>query len=568
MRLTPAACLGNLSIHANACFQLGSPGQRPQAQQAVSCQAARLAEPLPAAVRRIQPPAWQGKPLRKQRVQKTFRFLGIRLPCRTWCLPLVAAFHFALPIARAEIDWNDSLPPDWSYEAPSPQERQPATIEPGLRRRAIPREPAADESQPVGENLELLTKSFSTRMRENRGPYQFGSPDGGGGAFVEVEAYRALLGLQPRIYRPGTIEFYPWFGISQSYETNVTLTSTNPQADFYVTPRAGLEIQLGTPDSIYNESYDTILALHGLYEAYADIFYLNPSLSAFNERLELNGRIGRAGAIWRPFVSASDLTGSNLLMAELVNRARRVRVQTGVNGEYQFTETTGWNQSFSYFLLEHPEDGYINYAVWREMQELTYRVFHDMRALVWVEYRYTQPDQGSSGNEVISGLGWAGKPDPRIYTELRVGWDELRLSGSFPGRKNLSGIRFNGYTTFDWGPRFRPTFRYDRDYVFNEVDVDDNYVSTLLQLKGEIFLGGNWYITPYLGCSLQEYETSNRVTLQYRPEIEVSYAFGDGSEPNKTNVFIKTGYTKSQNISGPGAPVEDFRVSIGGNWKF
>ncbi|MEI6032711.1 MAG: hypothetical protein WCS65_00340 [Verrucomicrobiae bacterium] len=492
----------------------------------------------------------------------------MRLVSRAWWLPFIAAVHFVLPIARAEIDWSDALPPDWSYEAASPQELLPGTVEPGLRRRAIPREPAgSDESQPVGEELDFLTKSFSTRTRENRGPYQFGQPVGGGG-FVEVEAYRPPLGLRPRIYRPGTIEFYPWFGVSQSYETNVTLTSSSPQADFYVTPRAGFEIQLGTPDSIYNESYDTIVALRALYEAYADIFFINPSLSAFNERLELSGRIGRAAAIWRPFVAASDLTGSNLLMAELVNRARRIRIQAGVNGEYQFSEATGWNQSFAYFLLEHPEPGYINYAVWRTMQELTYRVFHDMRAVLWAEYRHTRPDMGASGNEVISGLGWAGKPDPRVYTELRVGWDALRLAGSVPGRENLSGIRFNGYTTFDWSPRFRPTIRYDRDYVFNEVDVNDNYVSTLVQLKGEIFLGGNWYVTPYLGCSLQEYETSDRVTFQYRPEIELSYAFGGASEPDKTNVFVKAGYTKSQNLSGPGAPVENFRVSVGGNWKF
>lgn len=476
-------------------------------------------------------------------------------------------FFFFISYAQTELNWNDDLPADWSYETASPEELIPATVEQGLRSRAIPHVPPPPMPAEEGQALDNLVKSFPARMLENRTPYQYRTP-GESPFFIPVQNYQPPLGLRPRIYRPGVVEFYPWFGVSQSFESNVNLTSTNPIADFYVTPRVGFELQLGTPDSIYIEEYDTILALKMLYEAYADLFFLHPSLSAFNERLELNGRIGRSAAIWRPFFAISDLTGSNLLMAELVNRARRVRVSAGVNAEYKLSEMTGWNQSFTYFLLEHPEPGFINYGVWRTQQEVTYRVFHEMRALLWGEYRYTRPDQGSSGTEGMFGFGWSGKPDPRIYTELHLGWDVLSLSGSVPGRSNLSGVRFNGYTTFDWGPRFRPTFRYDRDYVFNEVDANDNYVSTLLQVKGEIFLGGNWYITPYLGASLQEYETSARLTFQYRPELEISYAFDNFAEANKTNVFFKVGYTQSQNLNGSSDAVENLRISIGGNWKF
>jgi hypothetical protein len=483
------------------------------------------------------------------------------------CLLVLAATGTSRLIGE-DIEWDDKLPPDWSYEGRSPEERLPATVEQGLRRRAIPLpEPEESPEEPLGRELRDLTQSFQQTAIDRGMASAFS--DGGTSPFFRLsQTYLPPLGLQPRIFPPGVIEISLWAGLSQSFETNVTLTSEDPIADFYLTPRAGVVFQLGTPDSIFIEQYDTIWALHGEYEAYADLFYLHPGLSAFNERLDLSGRIGRGDAIWRPFVSASDLTGSNLLMAELVNRTRRIRVNTGVNAQYRLTDLIGWNQNFSYSLLEHPDPGYINNSVWRTLQEVSYLALHDVRALAWAEYRFTRPDQGDAGSEVLAGLGWAGRPDPRLYTELRLGWDTLALEGSEPGRKNLSGLRFNGYTTFDWSPRFRPTFRYDRDYVFNEVDVNDNYVSTLLQLKGELFLGGNWFITPYFGISIQEYETSQRMTLQYRPEIEISYAFPDAFKANERRIYLKIGYMRSQNLRGDGDPVENIRLSMGCHWRF
>jgi len=142
------------------------------------------------------------------------------------------------------------------------------------------------------------------------------------------------------------------------------------------------------------------------------------------------------------------------------------------------------------------------------------------------------------------------------------------MDGSVPGRRNLSGVRFNGYTTFDWGPRFRPTFRYDREYAYNETTPNDNYTSTLLQVRNEFFLGGNYYLTPYLGVSISEFETSHQVTIQWRPEVELSYAFPDEELPNSSRVFFKVGYERSSNIRGEGDVITQLRLSIGCDWKF
>ena len=175
---------------------------------------------------------------------------------------------------------------------------------------------------------------------------------------------------------------------------------------------------------------------------------------------------------------------------------------------------------------------------------------------------------GSSGAETIAGMGFYGKPDSRLYTELRIGWDFVNMAGNVPGRQNMSGLRFNGWTTFDWSSRFRLTFRYDRDYVFNEETINDNYVSTLLQLRGEIFLGGNWYVTPYFGCSLQEFETSRRLYLQIRPEVEVAYALPSSYYPNDSRIFVKIAYMSSAPLKGQDEPVENWRLSVGLNCKF
>jgi hypothetical protein len=90
----------------------------------------------------------------------------------------------------------------------------------------------------------------------------------------------------------------------------------------------------------------------------------------------------------------------------------------------------------------------------------------------------------------------------------------------------------------------------------------------LLQTRGEFFLGGNWYLIPYLGCALQEFETSHRLTLQWRPELEVAYAFPSQAYPGDTKVFAKVAYMTSYGIRGESDRIEDWRVSVGVNWRF
>jgi hypothetical protein len=360
----------------------------------------------------------------------------------------------------------------------------------------------------------------------------------------------------------------PWLEVSQSYDSNVNLTPTGRISDFYLTPHLGVELQLGTPDSIYTDMYDTIVAAHSDYEAYEDIFFNHPNLSAFNQKFDFTARIGRTSAIWRPFVYASQITGADLLTRDLTNRTPRLRILPGVLGQYQLTKMIGWNQTFSYFDFQHPDKPYIDLDVWRTEQEITYRVSDDLKTLVWTEYRTSHPDSGSNARELFAGAGWSGKPDPRIYTGLHLGWDFLSVTDPMPGRKQLSGIRFNGYTTFQWGPRFALTFLYDRDYVFNELATNDNYLATLLQLKGEFYLGENWFLTPYFGASLDEFEMNGMVTLNWRPEIELSYAFPNAMRSNESRIYLKVGFQRSSIMEGQGEPVEDVLVSIGTTVKF
>lgn len=461
---------------------------------------------------------------------------------------------------------DDEVLPEWIGEPNSPAEQTPASVTPGLGDRAIPAL-AAPTPPPTDYNpLYRLTRPYYDTLFATAPPSFIPPPDPS--AFRRVIVNEAPRGLQPRTERPGLLEIYPAFGLAQSYDSNVNLTATDPIRDFFLTPQASVEFQLGSPDTIYEPVYDTILALHGSYEGYADLFYEHPELSAYNQRLELTGRIGRSAAIWRPFLYFSDITGSNLLLVELVNRTRRLRVTAGFFAEYKLSEIVGYRQNFNYFRLDHPDPAYIDLQTWNTRQELTYLALHALRAIAWGQYRFTQPDRGSAGQEFVLGAAWQGQPDPRIYTELYVGYGLLDMQGQVPGRRNLSGLRFNGYTTFDWGPRFRPTLRYDREYAFNELQENDNYTSTLLQVRNEFFLGGNYYLTPYLGVAIDEFETSHQVTIQWRPEVELSYAFANEQMPNESRVFLKAGYEHSSNLVGEGDPISQLRLSFGANWKF
>jgi hypothetical protein len=485
---------------------------------------------------------------------------------RSLLLPGLLGLATALALHAETNILDDALPDEPLSEPVSPDERLTGTVAAGLTERAIP--VLAPPPPPPSDYYPLyrLTRPYYDTLFATPPPSVPVAPDPA--TFRPVSIYEAPSGLRPRNFRPGLFEIYPSFGIAQSYDSNVNLTSQNPIADFFVTPRGSLEFQLGTPDSIYIDAYDTILALHGSYEGYGDIFYEHPELSVYNQRLELTGRIGRSSAIWRPYLYASDITGSNLLLVDLTNRTQRIRVTPGISAEYKFSEVTGFRQSVDYYLFDHPDPGYINFNSWSTRQEFTWRVLPATQATVWGQYRYTWPDRGSAGGEFTFGPGWQGRPDPRIYTDLHLGWGILDMQGAVPGRTDLSGLRFSGHTTFDWGPRFRPTLKYDRDYVFNEVDVNDNYVSTLLQLRNEFFLGGNYYLTPYLGVALNEFETSHRVTLQWRPEIELAYGLPSQDQPYESRIYVKFGYQNASTIRGQGDPITQFRLSIGCNWKY
>ncbi len=494
---------------------------------------------------------------------------------RLRCAGCVAAFFcfllLLLSLRRAGAqDLSDFMIPASSCEAPSPEGVVPANVEPGLSDRAVPAIDGASEEQEMRDSgyvpLFRLTRPYYSSLFAVAPP-QFLLPSDPV-SFRPVTSYEPPIALRPRVYKQELFQVDPWVGISQSYDSNVNLTPTGRISDFYLTPHLGVELQLGSPDSAYADMYDTILAAHLNYEAYEDIFFDHPNLNAFNQKFDFTARIGRSSAIWRPFVYASDTTGTDLLARDLTNRTPRLRLLPGVLGQYQLSDKIGWNQTFSYFDFQHPDKRYINLDVWRTEQEFTCRVSDELKTLIWTEYRTSHPDGGSNASELFAGAGWSGKPDPRVYTELHLGWDFLSVTDPMPGQKQLSGIRFNGYSTFQLGPRFALTFRYDRDYVFNELTRNDNYVSTLLQLKGEFYLGENWFLTPYFGASTDEYEMNGLVTLNWQPEIEISYAFPDAMRSNESRIYLKAGYQRSSIIEGQGQPVEGSRVSIGTTIKF
>lgn len=488
--------------------------------------------------------------------------MGGCFPRRTF-QTLFLSLLFLLPTEGQEVLVPQSIE---ATELPSPDPVFPHTTRPGLSERAIPLLPEREAPQTLPD-LYRLTRPFSASVFSNLpGSYL---PPIDPSTFRPVTAYEPPIALRPRIYRKGLLNFYPWVGLSRTYDSNVNLAETEPEADFYVSPRAGIEMQLGSPDSIY-EPYDTILALNASYEAWGDIFYEHTDWSAFNQRLELRGRIGRTSGIFRPFLSFSDITGTDVLTRELFNRTRRIRVLPGLRNEFQLTSVIGWNQTFSSFHFHHTDPLYINLDSWRTQQELTYRLTPDLRLLAWGEYRRSNPSRGSSAEEVFFGLGWAGKPDPRLYTEIRFGWDQISHTRPpvIGKRRNLSGFRFNGYTTFQWSQRTALTFRYDRDYVFDEMAEDDNFVSTLLQLKAEFWMGEQWFLTPYFGVSIDDHETSRNCFLNLRPEIELSYAFPDDKRSNESRIYLKFGYIHSQTLHGYNRTIEAYRITTGLLYQF
>lgn len=487
----------------------------------------------------------------------------------------VCPLMLLLALGGASTLQADTVPPA-DAEPNSPSELTPALIEPGLSTRAVP----SPQPPPPAPDLDLQSFYWLTHPFENSSlllpiPKPFTSEDPS--LFRPVVMYTEPLGLHPEVYRTGPVEWYPWAGIAQSYESNIQLTPHNQISDFFVTPRFGMELQVGTPDSVYNEFYDTVFAAHVSYEGYADLFYRHPGLDAYNQKLNFSSRIGRGDFIVRPFASFSDVTGSNLQIIELQNRTERLQTTGGVVGEYNLTPVTGWRQTYSAFNFEHHDPAYINYDTWATRQELTYLLPSDkMKAILWAGAQMTDPSAGASGSEYLAGLGWQGQFNPRLDSELWLGWGDLQMSGNVPGRVNLSGVRFDGHTSYNYSQRLRLTLIYDRNYVYNELDRNDNYVSTLLQLKAEVFLGSHWFVMPYFGCALDDYETSRRRTLELRPEVELCYVFPKedykiismSDTMTGSRLFLKLGYDYNETIRGTGDPVQDFRASTGINWNF
>ena len=457
-------------------------------------------------------------------------------------------------------------------EQNSPSQMTPGLVEHGLSPRALP------SPIPPGERPELNLETFywDTHPFENAALMVPSELPGPGQSFRPVTSYSPVLGLKPKVYREGRLEFYPWGGISQSFDSNVQLSQKNPISDFYATPRFGLETQLGSADSIYS-GYDTIFAAHLSYEGYADLFYEHPNFTAYNSQLDFNARIGRDRLIVRPFLNFSDITGNNLQLLQLQNRSQRIQTYAGAVGEYAFTPITSWRQTFNVLDFVHPEQTNVSYVTWATRQELTYLLPNNMsKAILWFGASTTSPNHGFGGNEYSSGVGWEGQFGERLSSELRIGYGQVQMDGHVANRWNMSGLRYGGHVTFDWTERIRFTFLYDRDYVYNESGTNDNYIATLTQFKTEIYMGNNWLLIPYLGTSFEHFQTSHQLEMDLRPELELAYIFsketyeivGLGDKSAASRIFVKVGYDFSENISGPPGGFNGVRVSTGFNWNF
>ena len=279
----------------------------------------------------------------------------------------------------------------------------------------------------------------------------------------------------------------------------------------------------------------------------------------------------------RPFVDYSDITGSNLQLVQLQNRTERIMTTGGVVGTYGFTPVTGWRQTYGAFDFDHHDPTYVNYDTWSTRQELIYLLPNNkLKTILWGGAQTTAPSAGSSGNEYFAGIGFQGEFNPRLFPEFWLGWGMLQMNGNVPGRKNLSGLRYSGHITFDYSQRVRITLIFDRAYTFDERAKNDNYVGTVTQLKAELYLGNHWFVTPYIGCSLDDFETSRRLVLDLRPEVEFSYVFAKENyqiismqdKSAGSRVFVKLGYDYTKTVRGSGEPFQDVRVSTGFNWNF
>jgi len=450
-----------------------------------------------------------------------------------------------------------------SAEENSPLPESPQKYD--LPSRAIPEMPLEyppPNPRSVYEPLFRLTHPYYTNPLAVRKPLPPFKLDPS--TYTRVESDGELRGLRPIKPEDSLWTFHPFIAGQESYDSNIQQTSQDHIGDFSNIIRAGFDYQLGSPDSIYSEGYDTILALNMHEEFWAEIFDRHHEFNALNDKIQIDGRIGRDAAIWRPFVFADDVTGSNLLTENRVGRIERQHLVTGFRGDYQLTSQISASQSFSHEYFEHPDDPFIDFETWQVQQELGYRVLHEFDMFAWSRFVYTDVDKGADGKEYMNGIGWRGKPDPRLSSDFLIGWDEVHLNQPQANRFDLSDIYLFGHTSFEWSPRLRLVMIYDRRYSFNEIDINDNYLDNIIQFVPEIYLGDNWYITPYLGIAYDQYETSHRDTLEFRPEVEAAYV-----TPDNSRFFVKIGYDHTSTVKGPDlGPVEIYRVTTGIHWKF
>ena len=299
--------------------------------------------------------------------------------------------------AQADALDAENLPGGFGEEI-SPRPNYAWRDEAGLSDRAVPLTEWSQEEMEEGYNqLYRLIRPYYDNIFADRKPMYAAPPDAS--TFRPVTVAEPPLGLYPAKKRPGLVELYLWAGIAQSYDSNVQMTSTDPIADFFVSPRGGFEVTVGTSE--------TITGIQLAYECYEDMFFENPNFNAFNQKLDFSVRIGRDAAVWRPYVAASDITGSNLLLDEQTNRTRRVRALPGIDGDYRLTSRLGMRQTFSFFTYQHPDgNGFINLQSYDTRQEISYLTFQDLRFLAYGQYRYSDPSQGVGASEAMNRRSW------------------------------------------------------------------------------------------------------------------------------------------------------------------
>ncbi|MFH1067183.1 MAG: hypothetical protein V1746_04720 [bacterium] len=453
----------------------------------------------------------------------------------------------------------------------------PSTSEPGLSERAVPdlEEVVQDKEGKEGvdayeptfkqyQQLERLDPHYYLRVAHLEPPVPPHVPDQS--EYTTVQTYERLQGIRPVPPKTGElVSWMPRVGVAGVYDSNVELTPDHQKDDYYYTLELGNEWQVGTPDSVYISSYDTMLALHGVQQTSFDIFTKMDEHNAINNAIDMDGRIGRDTFILRPYVSASEKTGANILDIERGGRYTKQILQTGVRGQYRLTSCLKWEQDFNRQALEHPDPRFFDYEIWGTMQQLAFQIHPKFEALAYFEDRAFNPDVGDNAQEHIGGVGLRGWLSDRLFTMTRVGWGAVD-NGDAARLRNLSGPRVESRVSFEWSQRLRLTCLFDRYYIINELGENDNGVINLLQLYCDFFMGTNWYIKPFLAFSTDAQENERLSWMQIQPQIEIAYHFSPHSK-----VFVKGEYEQSVPLNGDNKAaqrVEAWRNMWGVNLEF